>query len=119
MNSPDDLDSALADALHRRAGAVPVPSDGRARFDQTLAQDSRNRHRRRVGMSLVGTVAVVAIGATAVGFAASRGSGPKPQTVAAAAADDDLKLRAPTEPSNLPKLLPDLPDGWVLDNAGD
>ncbi len=69
-------------------------------------------------MSLVGTLAVVAIGATAVGFAASRGSEPDSQTVAAAAADD-LKLRAPTEPSNLPKLLPDLPDGWVLDNAGD
>ena len=117
MNSPDDLDSALTDALHRRADGISVPSDGRARFDQTLAQDTRNRHRRRVGMSLVGTVAVVAIGATAVGFAASRGSEPDSQTVAAAA--DDLKLRAPTEPSNLPKLLPDLPNGWVLDNAGD
>ena len=118
MNSPDDLDSTLTDALHRRANAVTVPSDGRVRFDQTLAQDSRNRHRRRIGMSLVGMVAVVAIGATAVGFAASRGSEHKSQTVAAAA-PDDLKLRAPTEPSNLPKLLPDLPDGWVLDNAGD
>ncbi len=118
MNSPDDLDSALTDALHRRADGISVPNDGRARFDQMLAQDTRNRHRRRVGMSLVGIVAVVAIGAAAVGFATRRGSEPKSQTVAAAAADD-VKLRAPTEPSNLPKLLPDLPDGWVLDNAGD
>ena len=90
MNSPDDLDSALTDALHRRADGISVPNDGRARFDQTLAQDTRNRHRRRVGMSLVGAVAVVAIGATAVGFAASRGSEPDSQTVAAAAATTAL-----------------------------
>ena len=81
MNSPDDLDSALTDALHRRADGISVPNDGRARFDQMLAQDTRNRHRRRVGMSLVGIVAVVAIGATAVGFATTsrlRARSPRP-----------------------------------------
>jgi hypothetical protein len=121
MSSPDefapDLDGALSDALNRRAASVKVPDDGMARFEQHLADDTRHRHRRHIAMSVTGVVAVVAIGTGAVMFAHSRDPHPTAQTVSAAA--DSLKIRMPSAPSGLPKLLPALPSGWVLESAGD
>ena len=117
MSSPDDFDGALTDALNRRAASVHVPDDGRARFEHHLADDTRHRHRRHVAMSVTGVVAVVAIGAGAVVFANGRSTHPAAQSVSAAA--DSLKIRMPSTPSGLPKLLPVLPSGWVLQSAGD
>ena len=121
MSSPfpsdGEFDGALTDALNRRAASVhTTPADGRARFEQHLAADTRHRHRRRVAMSVTGVVAVLALGAGAIAFANGRDSRPS-QTVTAAA--DQLKIRVPSAPSGLPKLLPTVPDGWVLENAGD
>jgi hypothetical protein len=121
MSSPHppdgEFDSALTDALHRRASTVQAAAaDGRARFDEHLAVDMRHRHRRRVAMSVTGVIAVLGIGAGAIAFANGRDSEPS-QTVTAAA--DQLKIRVPTAPSRLPKLLPAVPQGWVLESAGD
>ena len=37
----------------------------------------------------------------------------------AGTAGDSLKIRVPSAPSGLPKLLPALPSGWTLESAGD
>ncbi len=121
MSSPHpsdgEFDGALTDALHRRASTVHAAAvDGRARFDEHLVVDARHRHRRRVAMSVTGVIAVLGIGAGAIAFANGRDSQPS-QTVTAAA--DQLKIRAPGAPSGLPKLLPTVPEGWVIENAGD
>ena len=121
MSSPypsdGEFDGALTDALQRRASTVyAAASDGRARFDEHLAVDARHRHRRRVAMSVTGVIAVLGIGAGAIAFANGHDSQPS-QTVTAAA--DQLKIRTPGAPSGLPKLLPTVPEGWVIESAGD
>ncbi len=121
MSSPHEFDGefdrALSNTLNQRAAAVRVPDDGRARFDEHLTADMQHRHRRRVVMSVTGVVAVMAVGAGAIAFANGRSSQPSEQTVSAAA--DQLKIRVPSTPSGLPKLLPIVPEGWVLESAGD
>ena len=67
-------------------------------------------------MSVTAVIVVLGIGAGAIAFANGRDSRPS-QTVTAAA--DQLKIRAPGAPSGLPKLLPTVPEGWVIENAGD
>jgi len=126
MSGSHEFEGALSDALKRRAASVEVaPAEGRARFDEHLAADARHRHRRHVTTSVFGVVAVVAVGAAAIAFAAGRDSHSTPQTVAAAspsltgAAADSLKIRGSSAPSGLPKLLPAMPGGWALESAGD
>jgi hypothetical protein len=117
MSSPHEFEGALSDALNRRAASVDAaPADGRARFEEHLAADARHRHRRHVAMSVLGVVAIAAVGAGAIAFAAGRDSHPS-QTVSAAA--DQLKIRVSSAPSGLPKLLPALPSGWTLESAAD